>query len=37
MRAGSYTLSGELRYQACDNLQCYPVNTIPFTLMVTAK
>jgi hypothetical protein len=35
--AGTYTLKGLLDYQACDNLQCYPVKTLPVTLVVTAK
>jgi hypothetical protein len=35
--AGRYTLNGLLNYQACDNLQCYPVKTLPVSLMVTAK
>jgi hypothetical protein len=34
---GSYTLKGLLDYQACDNLQCYPVKTLPVQLILTAK
>lgn len=37
MHAGSYTLSGELRYQACDNLKCYPLQTLPVIVLLTAK
>jgi hypothetical protein len=37
MRAGTYSLNGLLDYQACDNLQCYPVKTLPITVMLTAK
>jgi hypothetical protein len=36
-QAGSYTLKGLLDYQACDNLQCYPVKTLPVTLVLIAK
>jgi hypothetical protein len=35
--AGSYTLNGELRYQACDNLKCYPIKTLPIVVIVTAR
>jgi hypothetical protein len=34
---GSYTLNGLLDYQACDNLKCYPVKTLPIVLILTAK
>jgi len=37
MRAGTYSLNGLLDYQACDNLQCYPVKTLPITVILTAK
>ncbi len=36
-RAGSYTLNGLLDYQACDNLQCYPVKTLALKLVLIAK
>jgi len=35
--AGSYTLNGALRYQACDNMQCYPPKTVPVTVFLTVK
>jgi len=35
--AGSFTLTGSLRYQACDNMQCYPPKTVPITVFLTAK
>ncbi len=35
--AGSYALHGLLDYQACDDLKCYPVKTLPITLILTAK
>lgn len=35
--AGIYALKGLLDYQACDNLQCYPVKTLPIVVIVTAK
>jgi hypothetical protein len=34
---GNFTLTGALRYQACDNLQCYPPKTAPVTVILTAK
>jgi hypothetical protein len=37
MRAGTYALHGLLDYQACDNLQCYPVKTLPITVILTVK
>jgi hypothetical protein len=37
MRAGTYSLNGLLDYQACDNLQCYPVKPLPITVILTAK
>ena len=36
-RAGSYTLSGMLRYQACDNMQCYPSKTLPVAVILTVR
>ena len=35
--AGSHTVSGVLRYQACDNAACYPPKSLPVELVVTAK
>jgi len=35
--AGSYVLTGMLRYQACDNLLCYPPKTLPITVIVNAR
>ena len=32
--AGTYTIHGELRYQACDNNACYPPKKLPFTFDV---
>ena len=32
---GTYTIHGELRYQACDNNACYPPKKLPFTFNVT--
>ncbi len=37
VQAGSHTLNGALRYQACDNAACYPPKTLPVQLVVTAK
>jgi hypothetical protein len=34
---GSYTVSGELRYQACDKSACYPPKTLPVQFEVTVK
>jgi hypothetical protein len=31
---GSYTIHGELKYQACDNNACYPPKKLPFTFSV---
>jgi hypothetical protein len=31
---GTYTIHGELRYQACDNNACYPPKKLPFTFNV---
>ena len=35
--AGSYTVHGELKYQACDNNSCYPPKKLPvdFTVSIT--
>lgn len=32
--AGTYTVHGELRYQACDNNACYPPKKLPFSFNV---
>jgi hypothetical protein len=34
---GDTTLSGSLRYQACDNAACFPARTLPVKIAVTAK
>jgi hypothetical protein len=31
---GTYTVHGELNYQACDNNACYPPKKLPFTFNV---
>lgn len=31
---GTYTIHGELKYQACDNNACYPPKKLPFTFNV---
>jgi DsbC/DsbD-like thiol-disulfide interchange protein len=35
--AGSHTVDGVLRYQACDNAACYPPKSLPVQVVVTAK
>jgi Disulphide bond corrector protein DsbC len=35
--AGSHTVSGVLRYQACDNAACYPPKSLPVEIVLTAK
>jgi hypothetical protein len=35
--AGEHTVSGVLRYQACDNAACYPPKTLPVQVAFTAK
>jgi hypothetical protein len=35
--AGSHTVGGVLRYQACDNAACYPPKSLPVQVVVTAK
>ena len=35
--AGSHTVDGVLRYQACDNAACYPPKSLPVQVTVTAK
>jgi hypothetical protein len=34
---GDRTLSGVLRYQACDNAACFPARTLPVRVAVTAR
>jgi Disulphide bond corrector protein DsbC len=34
---GDSTLSGWLRYQACDNAACFPPRTLPVKIAITAK
>jgi hypothetical protein len=34
---GDTTLSGSLRYQACDNAACFPARSLPIKVVVTAK
>jgi DsbC/DsbD-like thiol-disulfide interchange protein len=34
---GTYTVRGKLHYQSCDNQECNPPKTLPFTLQVTAR
>jgi len=33
--SGTYTIHGELKYQACDNNACYPPKKLPFTFNVS--
>lgn len=35
--AGTHTLDGLLRYQACDNAACYPPKNLPVQVLFTAK
>ena len=35
--AGEHTLTGSLRYQACDNASCYPPMTVPVKVLFTAR
>jgi thiol:disulfide interchange protein len=35
--AGEHTVSGVLRYQACDNAVCYPPKTLPVQVLFRAK
>jgi hypothetical protein len=34
---GASTLTGSLRYQACDTASCYPAKLLPFQIAVTAR
>ena len=36
-KAGTYSVPGKLRYQACDNQMCNPPKTLLYTLHVMAK
>jgi len=35
--AGNFTLNGSVRYQACDNMQCYPPQNLSVTVPITAR
>jgi hypothetical protein len=35
--AGTHTLDGSLRYQACDHAACYPPRSLPLQVVFTAK
>ena len=35
--AGTHTLDGTLKYQACDNASCYPPRTVPLKVLFNAK
>jgi hypothetical protein len=35
--AGSHTVDGVLRYQACDNAACYPPKSLPVQIVLAAK
>ena len=35
--AGDHTVSGTLKYQACDNAACYPPKTLPVQVTFSAK
>ena len=35
--AGTHTVDGSLRYQACDHAACYPPKTLPVQVIFTAK
>ncbi|QNI38518.1 protein-disulfide reductase DsbD N-terminal domain-containing protein [Edaphobacter sp. 4G125] len=37
VEAGSHTINGVLRYQACDKAACYPPKSLPVQVLVTAK
>ena len=36
-RAGTHTIDGSLRYQACDHAACYPPKSLPVQVILTAK
>ncbi len=35
--AGSHTLHGSFKYQACDRAACYPVKTLPLDVLFVAR
>ncbi|MEO8735763.1 MAG: protein-disulfide reductase DsbD domain-containing protein [Edaphobacter sp.] len=35
--AGTHTIDGSLRYQACDHAACYPPKSLPVQVIFTAK
>jgi DsbC/DsbD-like thiol-disulfide interchange protein len=35
--AGTYAVTGRLRYQSCDNARCNPPRTLPFVLHLVAR
>jgi DsbC/DsbD-like thiol-disulfide interchange protein len=35
--AGTHTVDGTMRYQACDHAACYPPKSLPLQLIFTAK
>jgi Disulphide bond corrector protein DsbC len=35
--AGTHTVEGKLRYQACDHAACYPPKSLPLQVIFTAK
>jgi DsbC/DsbD-like thiol-disulfide interchange protein len=37
VEAGTHTIDGTLRYQACDHAACYPPKSLPVQVIVTAK
>lgn len=36
-KAGEHTVTGVLRYQACDHAACYPPKSLPVEVLFTAK
>jgi hypothetical protein len=36
-QAGTHTIEGRLRYQACDHAACYPAKTLPVEIVLAAK
>jgi len=37
VHAGDYSLTGTLRYQACDNMQCYPPKMVPVSVILNVR
>lgn len=37
VHATDYILTGTLRYQACDNMQCYPPKMVPVSVILNAR